>query len=63
MRAAGARGAPTRGAIEAGLGHWEHHEGAETDQLLVQQEHHGRVHNLVNDTMHAGFASWVDVAA
>jgi hypothetical protein len=46
-----------------GLGTGEHHEGAETDQLLVQQEHHGRIHNRVNGTMHAGFASWVDAAA
>jgi hypothetical protein len=46
--------------LELGLGASEHHEGTEADQLLVQQEHHGRAHNHVNATMHARFASWVD---
>jgi hypothetical protein len=46
--------------LELGLGASEHHEGTEADQLLVQQEHHGRANNHVNATMHARFASWVD---
>jgi hypothetical protein len=34
---------------ELGLGAGEPHEGAQADQLLVQQEHHGRAHSRVSE--------------